>query len=96
VTVNDPVVTGLLRSVAVDVFGEDKVEELPVAMGSEDYSYFGEKVPAAYVFLGTADEAKGTGNQHHNPRFNVDDEALSKGAALLAGFAARFTAEEAL
>ena len=94
VTVNDPVVTKLMRSVAVDVFGEERVVELPVAMGSEDFSYYGEKVPAAYVFLGIADEAKGTANQHHNPKFNVDDEPLPKGAALLAGFAARFTAGE--
>ncbi len=94
VTVNDPVVTGFMRSVAVDVFGAENVKELPVAMGSEDYSYYGEKVPAAYVFLGIADETKGSGNQHHNPKFNVDDEALPKGAALLAGFAARFTARE--
>ncbi len=64
-------------------------------MGSEDYSYFGEKVPAGYVFLGIADEGKGTGNQHHNPKFNVDDAALPKGAALLAGFAARFTGGDA-
>ena len=94
VTVNDPVMTQLMRSVAVDVFGEESVVELPVAMGSEDFSYYGEKIPAAYVFLGIADEEKGTGNQHHNPKFNVDDEPLPKGAALLAGFAARFTAGE--
>ena len=92
VTVNDPAMTQLMRSVAVEVFGEERVVELPVAMGSEDFSYYGEKIPAAYVFLGIADEAKGTGNQHHNPKFNVDDEPLPKGAALLAGFAARFTA----
>ena len=58
-------------------------------MGSEDFSYYGEKVPAAYVFLGIADETKGTGNQHHNPRFNVNDDVLPSGAAILAAFAFR-------
>lgn len=94
VTMNDPVTTKLMRSVAVDVFGAENIVELPVVMESEDFSYYGEKVPAAYVFLGIADEAKGTDNKHHSPKFNVDEEPLPKGAALLAGFAAKFTAGE--
>jgi metal-dependent amidase/aminoacylase/carboxypeptidase family protein len=43
------------------------------------------------VFLGIADDAKGTGNQHHNPKFNVNDDVLPSGAALLAAFAVRMT-----
>lgn len=94
VTVNEPGITSLMRSVAVELLGEENIEEVPISMGSEDFSYFGEKVPAAYVFLGIADEAKGTHNPHHNPKFNVNDEVLPSGAALLAAFAARFTAGE--
>jgi len=93
VTVNDPGATEVMRSAAVDVLGEENVVEVPVAMGSEDFSYFGEKVPAAYVFLGIADEEKGTNNQHHNPKFNVNDEVLPRGAALLAAFAMRMNGE---
>ena len=78
---------------AVDVLGEENIVEVPVAMGSEDFSYFGEKVPAAYVFLGIADEEKGTNNQHHNPKFNVNDKVLPRGAALLAAFAMRMNRE---
>ncbi|HPF84502.1 MAG TPA: amidohydrolase [Aminivibrio sp.] len=91
VTVNDPEVTAVMRSAAADILGEENIEEVPVAMGSEDFSYYGEKVPSAYVFLGIADDAKGTGNQHHNPKFNVNDDVLPSGAALLAAFAVRIT-----
>jgi amidohydrolase len=91
VTVNDPEVTAVMRSAAADILGEENIEEVPVAMGSEDFSYYGEKVPSAYVFLGIADDAKGTGNQHHNPKFNVNDDVLPSGAALLAAFAVRMT-----
>lgn len=91
VTVNDPEVTAVMRSAAAEMLGEDNIEEVPVAMGSEDFSYYGEKVPSAYVFLGIADDTKGTGNQHHNPRFNVNDDVLPSGAAILAGFAVRMT-----
>jgi len=93
VTVNDPGATEVMRSAAVDVLGEENIVEVPVAMGSEDFSYFGEKVPAAYVFLGIADEEKGTNNQHHNPKFNVNDKVLPRGAALLAAFAMRMNRE---
>ena len=94
VTVNEPEVTGLMRSAASEIFGEENVVEVPIAMGSEDFSYFGEKVPAAYVFLGIADETKGTHNQHHTPRFNVNDDVLADGAALLAAFADGYTCGE--
>ncbi len=94
VTVNEAETTDLMRSVAEEILGEENVVEVPIAMGSEDFSYFGEKIPAAYCFLGIADEAKGTHNQHHNPRFNVNDDVLADGAALMAGFAARYTCGE--
>ena len=90
VTVNSKKETELMRDVAAEIAGAGNLAELPVAMGSEDFSYFGEKVPAAYLYLGIADEAKGTNNQHHNPKFNVDDDVLGNGAAILASFAARY------
>ena len=91
VTVNDPEVTAVMRSAAADILGEENIEEVPVAMGSEDFSYYGEKVPAAYVFLGIADEAKGADGPLHNPKFNVSGDVLPSGAAILAAFAARMT-----
>jgi amidohydrolase len=61
-------------------------------MVSEDFSYFQEKIPGVFFFLGCGNPAKGTDNPHHSPRFNVDDDALSTGVELLAGFAAEFLA----
>lgn len=89
VTVNDPALTEVMRSVAVDVAGEENVREVPVAMGSEDFSYYGEKVPATFFFLGIADAAKETDQQHHNPRFDAGDDVLGTGVAILAAFAAK-------
>ena len=56
-------------------------------MGSEDFSYFQQKVPGTYFLLGTGNPEKGTDNPHHSPKFNVDDDALPLGVAALAGFA---------
>jgi amidohydrolase len=95
VTVNDEGMTELLRISAGQVVGEDNVVEVPIAMGSEDFSYYGEKVPAAFGLLGIGDPAKGTDRQHHSPHFNADDAVLSKGVALLAGFALGFLEKKA-
>lgn len=55
--------------------------------GAEDFAYYGRHVPASFVFLGAANEAKQCVYPHHHPRFNIDEEALAHGAALHAQFA---------
>jgi amidohydrolase len=90
VTINDAELTDLYRQTAVHLFGKDKVEEHPIIMGSEDFSYYGEKVPATFAILGIGDEKAGTNRAHHSPHFNANDEALAGGAALLSSFALNY------
>ncbi len=68
-------------------FQEEQVIALPVQGGGEDFAYYAQKMPAALLFLGARNEAKGCVFPHHHPRFNIDEDALSLGAALLAEFA---------
>ena len=61
-------------------------------MGAEDFSYVLEKVPGAMAFLGVAAEGS---DWHgccgiHSSRMVVDESALPRGAAILAGAALRF------
>jgi len=86
-TINEPAVTAVAKDVFDGVFGPDNVKETPLIMGSEDFSYFQQKVPGTYFLLGTGNPEKGTDNPHHSPKFNVDDDALPLGVAALAGFA---------
>ncbi|MFA5851492.1 MAG: M20 family metallopeptidase [Spirochaetales bacterium] len=90
VTVNDPGLTEIMIKTAAKLFGEEKVKEIPIAMGSEDFSYYGEKIPAVFGMLGINDPAKGTDQPHHSPHFNAGDDQLAKGASLLAGFALNY------
>jgi len=93
-TINDHAVTMTAKSVCEAMMGAENVKETELIMGSEDFSYFERKVPGTFFFLGTGNPEKGTNNPHHHPKFNVDDDALPAGAALLAGFAwARLTGE---
>jgi amidohydrolase len=63
------------------------VEESPVLMTSEDFSFYQTKVRGVLFFLGCGDAAKGSTAPHHSPRFNVDDSVLPTGIALLSSFA---------
>mgnify|MGYP001552200722 FL=1 len=48
-------------------------------MPSEDFSYFLEQRPGAYVFMGNGDSA-----MCHHPAYNFDDEAIPYGCSFFA------------
>lgn len=64
------------------------VEEMIVSMGSEDFSYYQQKIPGGYFNLGTGDGKNDAGL--HNPGFDFDDKVLTRGAAMLAMCAVKF------
>jgi hippurate hydrolase len=52
-------------------------------MGGEDFAFFLEKVPGAFIWLGVGEDVSGL----HTPRFAFDEAILARGAALLAALA---------
>ena len=87
--VNDPAVTALVRQVAADMLGAENVSEAPLEMGGEDFSYFAEKAPGSFFYIGGAFPGQPV-RLHHHPRFDVDERCLPIGAALLAEIALRY------
>jgi amidohydrolase len=87
--VNDAAMTALVREVGADLLGEENVGLAPLEMGGEDFSYFAEKAPGCMFSLGGAflDEPP---RYHHHPRFDVDEDCLPIGVALLAEMAMRY------
>ncbi len=84
VTVNDIEAAERALGVAAKLFGEDSVLQLPnPSMGGEDFAFFLEKVPGAFVWLGVGEDVSGL----HTPRFAFDEEILPRGSALLAALA---------
>ena len=82
-TVNDPASARLAARVAGEVFGTERVIEHPPIAASEDFSYFLQERPGAFIFVGANNEAKGITAPHHSPRFDVDEDALPRGTELL-------------
>jgi hippurate hydrolase len=91
-TINDPRAVDLFAQVA-DALPGGAFERLPhPIMGAEDFSYVLEKVPGAMAFLGVAAEGSDWARccGIHSSRMVVDESALPRGAAALAGCALRF------
>jgi amidohydrolase len=87
--INDPAMTELVCRVGADLLGEQGVREAALEMGGEDFSYFAQKAPGCFFWLGGAFLGEPP-RLHHHPRFDVDESCLPLGAALLAEIAMRY------
>lgn len=89
---NDAAMATLAAKAAAKVLGEDMViTQLDAPnMGGEDFAYYLEKVPGAFLFLSSANPAKGTDVPHHNPLFNVDEDVLWEGPAVFVAIVEEF------
>jgi amidohydrolase len=86
--VNDPHVTAGARQLAVDYLGDEYVVDLPPAMWSEDFAYFGAERPSCFYNLGVRNDGRGIVHPVHTARFDIDEEALRVGSGLMAWIAA--------
>jgi len=87
--VNDAAVAELARRAAVRVVGEENVVEPEPTMGGEDMAIYFERAPGCFVFVGSANPARGLDQPHHSPRFDFDEDALLIGTEFLLEFALR-------
>ena len=71
------------KQIAGTVFGTDNEHEPPPMACAEDFSYFLEKRPGAFIFVGAGNAARGITAHHHTPRFDIDEAVLPRGAELL-------------
>jgi len=62
---------------------EDIVEMKKPAMGGEDMAYFLNEAPGTFFFMSTPRAVNGEYYPHHNSKFDINEEVLWKGAALL-------------
>jgi hippurate hydrolase len=84
VTVNDEYAAWRALGVAGDLLGEENAIELTnPSMGAEDFAYFLEKIPGAFIWLGVGEDVSGL----HTPTFAFDEEILPLGSALLTALA---------
>ncbi|UTR10300.1 amidohydrolase [Evansella sp. LMS18] len=74
--VNDPGETERVEKIAKELFGEEKVQRIPPAMGMEDFAYYLQKVPGTFFWVGGAMDEVAKIYPHHHPKFDVQEEAM--------------------
>ncbi len=77
--------TGVDESLKVIKRLNFEFEEATPTMGSEDFAYYLQKVPGAFLFLGIRSEEKGITAPHHSPYFELDENALELGVKFFLG-----------
>jgi amidohydrolase len=91
-TVNDPKMCAFARAAAVSVVGAPNVRHDIRTMGGEDFSMFLERIPGAFIAIGSRNEQRGLIHEHHHPRFDVDEQSLALGAEVLLETTRRYLA----
>lgn len=81
VTYNDPALVKLMTPSIEAAAGKDNVSETEWTTGAEDFSFFGDKAPAFFFFLGgmPAGQDASKAPAHHTPDFVIDDSKLDVG-----------------
>jgi amidohydrolase len=85
---NDERIVTLIQQVAGELIGEENVRPADKEMGAEDFAFFTKMVPGAMFSLGCRIE--GDRRQHHSPRFDIDEDCMPVGTALLTATALRY------
>ncbi|HLR32344.1 MAG TPA: M20/M25/M40 family metallo-hydrolase, partial [Fodinibius sp.] len=77
-----------VQNAASELLGEQNVKLMKEPlMAGEDFAFYQQHFPGAFFFLGTGSEASGSVYPWHHPRYNIDEEGLITGAALMASLA---------
>jgi amidohydrolase len=83
-TINTPEMAMRVQAIARQLFPDARIESGNyITMGSEDFAFMLEKVPGCFFFVGSANPEKGLDAGHHHPKFDFDEVALPRAAALM-------------
>ncbi|MDR0844044.1 MAG: amidohydrolase, partial [Tannerella sp.] len=75
--VNDPELTGFVRRAVTELYpGKVLTGEQYIWYAAETFSKYSRLAPTTFVFAGIKNDDLGSGAEHHNDRFDLDEEAL--------------------
>ncbi|MFM7855512.1 MAG: amidohydrolase [Flammeovirgaceae bacterium] len=92
VTYNDPKLTAWAAPYIERVTGKDKAKIIPAVTGAEDFSFFAQKVPGFFFFVGgmplNADKDKTPA--HHTPDFYIEESGMLTGLRAMLALTAEY------
>ncbi len=82
--INDPHVAAVLSTTARQYLGDQAALPIKPVTVSEDFAYYLEKIPGAFIFIGAGNQAQGIIYPHHHERFDIDELSLRYAMEILA------------
>jgi amidohydrolase len=80
---NHPDLASILAPTLSRTLGEGNVWDIKPQMVAEDFSYFSQKIPGFYFFLGVKDPEKLSMAPLHNPYFNPNERSIVLGIRIM-------------
>lgn len=80
---NHPELAKILLPTLSDAVGQENVLNLPPQMVAEDFSFYCQKIPGFYFFLGVKNPQQKTMAPLHNPFFNPDERSIPLGIKIM-------------
>lgn len=71
----------LAKEAIKKVLGKEVLSSHPAWMASEPFAFYQKYFPGVFAFVGIENAEKGTGAEHHNAYFDIDDNVLYIGIA---------------
>ena len=79
--INDEETSAFVEKVITSSYPADTFEKIKPSMAGEDFSFYLQQKPGAFIFVGMNSER--SNYPHHDPRFDIDEEAIPTAIRLL-------------
>jgi len=80
---NDEKITSLCRKAIKKIIGGEKIIKPHITFGGEDFAIYQNYIPGCYFLLGIKKENNGKSFPWHSSYFDIDEQAIPIGAAIL-------------
>jgi amidohydrolase len=92
--VNDTTLARFAREAIRSIY-PDQVLSGPqhIWYAAETFARYSELAPTLFTFIGVKNETLGSGAEHHNDRFDIDESALPYGVGAMTQFAVKFLSQ---
>jgi len=93
---NNEQITGESKRLAIQLLGEEKVEDMDIRMTAEDFAWFTQNIPGMMYRFGVGDPGSEQPFSLHTPQFKVNESALRTGISLMSYLAIELLKIEAV
>lgn len=93
--VNDLELTVFTRNAVKEIYPDKVISgEQYIWYAAETFGRYSELAPAVFLFVGIKNDDLGSGAEHHNDRFDLDEDALQYGVGAMVQFALKYLGSE--